>query len=65
MWSEDLNIKIISTVSTVIFCVFTINFFRYLLNSSHIQIRDVTKEHNWKSIKGTTKVFSRIYIRVF
>ncbi|CAL1686703.1 unnamed protein product [Lasius platythorax] len=57
MWDEDLNIIILPTLSTMIFFIFTINFFRYLLSNSHIQIRDVTKEHNWKSIKGTTKAY--------
>jgi len=61
MWNEDLNTIILSTLSTMIFFVFTIHFFRYLVGNSHIQIRDVTKEHNWKAIRGTTKVFLRIY----
>ncbi|XP_070156608.1 diacylglycerol kinase epsilon [Polyergus mexicanus] len=57
MWDEDLNIIILPTLSTMIFFVFTVNFFRYLIGNSHIQIRDVTKEHNWKSIRGTTKTY--------
>lgn len=61
MWNEDLNTIILPTLSTMIFFIFTINFFRYLLGSSHIQIRDVTKEHNWKAISGISKVLLRIY----
>jgi len=56
MWDEDINAIILPTLSTVIFFVFTINFFRHLMRNPHIQIRDVTKEHNWKPITGLTKV---------
>lgn len=61
MWNEDLNSIILPTLSTMIFFIFTINFFRYLVGSPHIQIRDVTKEHNWKTISGVTKVLLGIY----
>jgi len=57
MWDEDLNTIVLPTLSTMIFFVFTVNFFRYLIGNPRIQIRDVTKEHNWKAITGTTKVF--------
>jgi len=57
MWDEDINTIILPTLSTVIFFVFTIKFFRHLMRNPHIQIRDVTKEHNWKPITRTTKVF--------
>ncbi|XP_011699774.1 PREDICTED: diacylglycerol kinase epsilon [Wasmannia auropunctata] len=57
MWNEDLNTIILPTLSTMIFFVFTVNLFRYLVGSPHIQIRDVTKEHNWKAISGITKAY--------
>jgi len=60
MWDEGLNSVVLPTLSTMILFVFTINFFRYLMNTSHIQIRDATKEHNWKTITGTSKVLARI-----
>jgi len=61
MWDEDLITIALPTMSTIVFFVFTVNFFRYLIGSPHIQIRDVTKEHNWKAINETAKVFLRIY----
>ncbi|RLU26489.1 hypothetical protein DMN91_000285 [Ooceraea biroi] len=57
MWDESLNTIVLPTLSTMIFFVFTFNFLRYLMGNSHIQIRDVTKEHNWKTITGTTKAY--------
>lgn len=40
----------------IIFFVLILNFFQYLARESYIHIRDVTKEHNWKSIKKENKV---------
>lgn len=60
MWEEGLNTIVLPTLSTMIFFIFTLNFLKYLVGESHIQIRDITKEHNWKTIRGTSKVFSRI-----
>lgn len=61
MWDEDLITIALPTVSTIVFFVFTVNFFRYLIGIPQIQIRDVTKEHNWKAINETAKVLLRIY----
>ncbi|KAG5311936.1 DGKE kinase, partial [Pseudoatta argentina] len=55
MWDEDLITIALPTMSTIVFFVFAVNFFRYLIGSPHIQIRDVTKEHNWKAINETDK----------
>jgi len=60
MWDEGLNAIVLPTLSTMILFVFTINFFRYIMGTSHLQIRDVTKEHNWKMITETSKVLARI-----
>ncbi|KAG6802050.1 diacylglycerol kinase epsilon isoform X1 [Apis mellifera caucasica] len=41
----------------IIFFVLILNFFQYLARESYIHIRDVTKEHNWKSIKKENKAY--------
>ncbi|KYM94857.1 PREDICTED: diacylglycerol kinase epsilon [Cyphomyrmex costatus] len=57
MWDEDLVTIALPTMSTIILFVVTVNFFKYLMNGPHIQIRDVTKEHNWKAIRETAKAY--------
>lgn len=65
MWNEDLNAIVLYILSIMIFFLFTIHFFRYLINNSHIQIRDATKEHNWKAISGITKVKNLLFYIFF
>ncbi|XP_072744672.1 diacylglycerol kinase epsilon-like isoform X1 [Anoplolepis gracilipes] len=70
MWDEDLNVVVLPTLSILIFFVLTMYFFRYLINSyiqldlisSHIQIRDITKEHNWKPMSEITKAVKSGYV---
>lgn len=57
MWEEGLHAVVLPTLSTMIFLVVTINFFRYLIGGPHIQIRDATKEHSWKPISGASKAY--------
>lgn len=56
MWDNGLCTIIIPTVSTVLLYVITMNVVKYFMKDSHIPIRDVSKQHNWTSIKGDSKV---------
>lgn len=55
---------VLHTLSTTLFFILTLNLFRYLIGDSRIHIRDVTKEHNWKSIRRETKVYVLQYTYV-
>ncbi|XP_076390877.1 diacylglycerol kinase epsilon isoform X3 [Megachile rotundata] len=57
MLEEGFTTIVLHTLSTMIFFIFTINFFRYLIGEPRIHIRDVTKQHNWKSIRRETKAY--------
>ncbi|XP_066588892.1 diacylglycerol kinase epsilon isoform X2 [Prorops nasuta] len=57
MWENEFNGVILPTISSMIIIAITFNFFKYLLSGSHIHIRDVTKEHNWKSIRQLSKAY--------
>ncbi|XP_076247982.1 diacylglycerol kinase epsilon isoform X2 [Calliopsis andreniformis] len=57
MFGDGFTTIILPTLSTMIFFIFTLNFFRYLVGEPHIHIRDVTKKHNWKSIRQETKAY--------
>lgn len=62
MWEMELSSVILPTISTMLFVAFTFNVFRYLIGDRHIHIRDSTKKHSWKSIRGTSKVSHRLFI---
>ncbi|XP_029041823.1 diacylglycerol kinase epsilon isoform X1 [Osmia bicornis bicornis] len=58
MLEEGFTTIILHTLSTMLFFLFTINLFRYLIGEPPIHIRDVTKQHSWKSIgRGETKSY--------
>ncbi|XP_011139591.1 diacylglycerol kinase epsilon [Harpegnathos saltator] len=57
MWEENLNTIVPAMLSTMVFFIFTLNFLRYLVDDQHIPIRDITKEHNWKTVRGITKAY--------
>ncbi|KZC08572.1 PREDICTED: diacylglycerol kinase epsilon [Dufourea novaeangliae] len=57
MLEEGFTTIVLQTLSTMIFFVVTLNFFRYLIGEPHIHIRDVTKQHSWKSAKNETKTY--------
>ncbi|XP_078039440.1 diacylglycerol kinase epsilon isoform X1 [Augochlora pura] len=57
MLEEELSTIVLPTLSTMLFFIFTLYFFRYLIGEPHIQIRDVTKQHNWKSTRKETKAY--------
>ncbi|XP_011305118.1 diacylglycerol kinase epsilon isoform X1 [Fopius arisanus] len=58
MWENGLGTVLIPTVSTMIIYVITLNLVRYLMKDSHIPIRDVSKNHNWKNIdRGSNKAY--------
>ncbi|KAK9299621.1 hypothetical protein QLX08_007421 [Tetragonisca angustula] len=54
---EDGCSTIVLCVLFSIFFILILHLFRYLVKEPHIHIRDVTKEHNWKSIKRETKAY--------
>ncbi|XP_033214132.1 diacylglycerol kinase epsilon [Belonocnema kinseyi] len=57
MWEKEFCSVILPTISTMLFVAFTFNVIRYLVGDQHIHIRDSTKKHSWKSIRGVSKVF--------
>ncbi|XP_033330475.2 diacylglycerol kinase epsilon [Megalopta genalis] len=57
MLEEELSTIVLPTLSTMLFFIFTLYFFRYLIGEPHIHIRDVTKQHNWKSLRKETKAY--------
>lgn len=56
MLEDGFTTVVLPTISTMIFFLFTLNFFRYLVGEPYIHIRDVTKQHSWKTIRQETKV---------
>ncbi|XP_017893170.1 diacylglycerol kinase epsilon isoform X2 [Ceratina calcarata] len=57
MLEDGVTTIVVHTLSTMFFFVLLLNIFQYLIGKPRIPIRDVTKEHNWKSIKNETKAY--------
>ncbi|CAK9832937.1 Diacylglycerol kinase epsilon [Anthophora retusa] len=57
MLEDGFTTIILRTLSTMTLFILILNFFRYLIGEPRIHIRDVTKEHNWKSIRRETKAY--------
>ncbi|CAL7933848.1 unnamed protein product [Xylocopa violacea] len=57
MLEDGFTSIVLHTLSTMVFFVFILNFFQYLLGDPHIYIRNVTKKHNWKSVRKDTKAY--------
>ncbi|XP_043281428.1 diacylglycerol kinase epsilon [Venturia canescens] len=55
MWEAGFGTVILPTVSTLVVFVITVNLVKYLMCDSHLQLRDVSKEHNWTTIAGNNK----------
>lgn len=47
----------VPVVGTLIFCVISYYLMKWLGNDVSVPVRDATKNHNWKPIKITAKVF--------
>lgn len=62
MLEEGFTTIVLPTLSTMILFIITLNLFRYLVGKPCIHIRDVTKEHNWKSITRENKVCIYVYV---
>lgn len=58
MWETGFGTVILPTVSTLVVFVITINLIKYFMGDSHLQLRDVSEEHNWTTIAGNNKVVS-------
>ncbi|XP_071869756.1 diacylglycerol kinase epsilon isoform X1 [Bombus fervidus] len=56
MLEDGYSTNVLCALFTIFF-ILMLNFFRYLVREPHIHIRDVTKEHNWKSIRRETKAY--------
>lgn len=47
-----------TVVSTIIICVLSFYFFKWLSGDGNVPVRDSTKNHSWTPIKITSKVFN-------